>query len=123
LGVNNLSKVVTQQRGGRGSNSRPQSHQSDTLATRLSSHAGLLHIFVVVIRGFDLVSVSTRWEIGWEAHPKMICFVLNGMLNFNSISQPSKQTRYHMTSVWWKFMKYAFYWCFLVITLSKKWVC
>jgi len=38
MGVNNLSKVVTQQRDGRGSNSRPLSHQSDALATRLSSH-------------------------------------------------------------------------------------
>ena len=38
MGVNNLPKVIARQRGGRGSNSRPLSHQSDTLATRLSSH-------------------------------------------------------------------------------------
>ena len=38
MDVNNLPKVVTRQRGGRGSNSRPLSHQSDALATRLSSH-------------------------------------------------------------------------------------
>ena len=38
MGVNNLPKVVTRQRGGRGSNSRPLNHPSDALATRLSSH-------------------------------------------------------------------------------------
>ena len=32
MGVNNLPKVVTRQRGGQGSNSRPLSHQSDALA-------------------------------------------------------------------------------------------
>ena len=31
--MNNLPKVATRQRGGRGSNSRPLSHQSDALAT------------------------------------------------------------------------------------------
>jgi len=36
LGVNNLPKVVTRQRGSQGSNSQPLSHQSDALATRLS---------------------------------------------------------------------------------------
>jgi len=40
MGVNNLPKVVTRQRGGRGLNLRPLSHQSDALATtRLSSHS------------------------------------------------------------------------------------
>jgi len=38
MGVNNLPKVVTRQRDGRGPNSRPLSHQSDALDTRLSSH-------------------------------------------------------------------------------------
>jgi len=38
LGVNNLPKVIAGQRGGRGSNSRPLSHQSDALASRQSSH-------------------------------------------------------------------------------------
>jgi len=38
-GVNNLPKVVTRQCGGQGSNSRPLSHQSDALATRLSTLA------------------------------------------------------------------------------------
>jgi len=37
MGVNNLNKVHTPQRGGRGSNSRPLSHQSNALASRLSS--------------------------------------------------------------------------------------
>ena len=35
MGVNNLPKVATRQRGGWGSNSRPLSHQFDALATRL----------------------------------------------------------------------------------------
>jgi len=38
MGVNDLPKVVTWQHGGRVFNSRPLSHQSDALATRLSSH-------------------------------------------------------------------------------------
>jgi len=33
MGVNNLPEVVTRQRGSRGSNWRPQSHQSNALAT------------------------------------------------------------------------------------------
>jgi len=36
MGVYNLPKVATRQRGGRGSNSRPLSHQSDA-SDRLSS--------------------------------------------------------------------------------------
>ena len=39
MGVNTLPKIVTRQRGGRGSNSQPLSHESDALATRLSTHA------------------------------------------------------------------------------------
>ena len=39
MGVNNLANVVTRQRGGRGSNSRPLSHQSDALATRVTPHS------------------------------------------------------------------------------------
>jgi len=55
VGVNNLPKVVTRQHGGRGSNSRPLSHQSDTLATRLSSHP----IFVEVTKYLHNSSTST----------------------------------------------------------------
>ena len=39
MGVNILPKVVTSQHGGWGSNLQPLSHQSDALATRLSSHS------------------------------------------------------------------------------------
>jgi len=45
MGVNNLPKVVTRQRGSRVSNSQPLSHQSDILATRLSN----------LMCGFDLL--------------------------------------------------------------------
>ena len=38
MDVNNLPKVVTRQRGVRGSNSRPLGHQSDVLATRLDKN-------------------------------------------------------------------------------------
>jgi len=38
MGANNFPKVVTRQRGGRGLNSRPSSHQSDASATTKSSH-------------------------------------------------------------------------------------
>jgi len=44
MGVNNLPKVATLQRGGRGSNSRPLSHQSDALATRLSMRLSFVQI-------------------------------------------------------------------------------
>jgi len=47
MGVNNLPNVVTRLSGGRGSNSRPLSHKSDALATRLSSHT---EIFISIFK-------------------------------------------------------------------------
>ena len=44
--MNNLPKVVTRQRGGRGSNSQKLSHQSNALATRLSSQRAGVGLYV-----------------------------------------------------------------------------
>jgi len=61
MGVNNLPKVATRQRsGGRGSNSRPLSHRSDTLATRPSSHPELaISLCLLSWRGAVLSLVSS----------------------------------------------------------------
>jgi len=58
--VNNLPKVVTRQRGGRGSNSRSLSHQSDALATRLSSQ--LVYLAVATSRSIlPLMRSPVNW--------------------------------------------------------------
>ena len=45
--MNNLPKVVTRQRGGQGSNSRPLSHQSDALAI-VESPVAVAVIFIKI---------------------------------------------------------------------------
>ena len=75
MGVNNLPKVVTQQCGSWGLNSRPLSHQSHALATRLSSHPCISFFFYLFLdartRGWPNISWTEIVEKGccaWRLH-------------------------------------------------------
>ena len=64
MGVNNLPKVVTRQRGSRKSNSQPSSCKSNALTTRLPSHHGASSLSGVPI--YASAFAGTHWAYPWK---------------------------------------------------------